>query len=120
MLLKSLELKDFRQFKGVQKVEFSTDLEKNVTIFMGGNGSGKTTIAQAFTWCLYGNTDFNDKEVFCKATGAGLGANERDYVKVTVRLLHNDREYTIRREQAYKKDVNGIVKPASQTTLSIS
>lgn len=120
MLLKTLELKDFRQFKGTQKVEFSTEADKNVTIIMGGNGSGKTTLAQAFTWCLYGNTDFNDKEVFCKATGAGLAANSSDYVRVTVCLLHNEREYTIKREQTYKKDVNGIVRPSSQTTLSVS
>ena len=52
MLLKSLKLKDFRQFKGEQGVVFSTDPDKNVTIIMGENGSGKTTFAQAFTWCL--------------------------------------------------------------------
>lgn len=120
MLLKTLELKDFRQFKGTQKVEFSTDPEKNVTIFMGGNGSGKTTLAQAFTWCLYGNTDFNDKEVFCKATGVGLAAKGSDYVRVTVCLLHSDREYTISREQIYKKDTNGNVKSSSQPILSVS
>lgn len=120
MLLKTLELKDFRQFKGIQKVEFSTDTDKNVTIIMGGNGSGKTTLAQAFTWCFYGNTDFNDKEVFCKATGAGLAANSSDFVRVAVCLLHSDREYTIKREQMYKKDVNGVVRPSSQTTLSVS
>ena len=47
MLLKSLKLKDFRQFKGEQSVVFSTDPEKNVTIIMGENGSGKTTLLRA-------------------------------------------------------------------------
>ena len=53
MLLKSLKLKDFRQFKGEQEITFSTDPVRNVTVIMGENGSGKTTLAQAFTWCLY-------------------------------------------------------------------
>jgi DNA sulfur modification protein DndD len=34
MLLKSLMIKDFRQFKGEQRISFSTDPEKNVTIIM--------------------------------------------------------------------------------------
>lgn len=54
MLLKSLKLKDFRQFKGEQEITFSTDPVRNVTVIMGENGSGKTTLAQAFTWCLMG------------------------------------------------------------------
>ena len=54
MLLKSLKLKDFRQFKGEQEITFSTDPIRNVTVIMGENGSGKTTLAQAFTWCLLG------------------------------------------------------------------
>jgi len=66
MLLKSIKLKDFRQFKGEQpKILFSTDLQKNVTVIMGENGSGKTSFAQAFTWCLYHDTDFEAKYVFC-------------------------------------------------------
>lgn len=63
MLLKSLKLKDFRQFKGEQEITFSTDPVRNVTVIMGENGSGKTTLAQAFTWCLYGDTDFDDKSM---------------------------------------------------------
>lgn len=66
MLLKSLKLKDFRQFKGEQEITFSTDPVRNVTVIMGENGSGKTTLAQAFTWCLYGDTDFDDKSMLCK------------------------------------------------------
>ena len=63
MLLKSLKLKNFRQFKGEQKLTLSTDSQKNVTIVMGENGSGKTSLAQAFTWCLYGKTDFDDDDI---------------------------------------------------------
>lgn len=43
MLLKSITLKDFRNFIGTQTVTFSDDSEKNVTVIMGENGAGKTT-----------------------------------------------------------------------------
>ena len=60
MLLQSIELQNFRQFIN-EKIDFSTDPERNVTLIIGENGTGKTTFAQAFFWCLYGETDFTNK-----------------------------------------------------------
>ena len=68
MLLNKLELVNFRQFKGSQSVVFSEDKQKNVTIIIGKTGTGKTTFAQAFIWCLYGKTTFSDQILLCKAT----------------------------------------------------
>lgn len=107
MLLKSLKLKDFRQFKGEQSVTFSTDPDKNVTIIMGENGSGKTTFAQAFTWCLYGATDFDDKMLLCKATRQKMMPGDEEKVRVEVELTHNGTDYTIIREQIYKVENSG-------------
>lgn len=107
MLLKSLNLKDFRQFKGEQSVTFSTDPDKNVTIIMGENGSGKTTFAQAFTWCLYGATDFDDKTLLCKATRQKMMPGDEEKVRVEVELTHNGTDYTIIREQIYKVENSG-------------
>ena len=67
MLLKSIKVKDFRQFKGEQYVAFSVDPDRNVTIIQGDNGSGKTSFAQAFRWCLYGDADFTDKVLLSKS-----------------------------------------------------
>ena len=58
MLIKSITLHNFRQFKGKQKLEFSSDSDKNVTVLLGDNTFGKTTILQSFNWCLYGVADF--------------------------------------------------------------
>ena len=41
MLLKKIILDNFRPFKGKQEILFSTDINKNVTVIMGENGSGK-------------------------------------------------------------------------------
>ena len=118
MLLKSITLTDFRNFKGVQSIEFADDSQKNVTVIMGENGSGKTTFAQAFTWCLYGTTDFTDKMVISKSTLQDMRPNEAKKACVEIKLFHKDTLYTICREQEYKKDYNGQIKP-SPTRLNI-
>lgn len=60
MIIHKLEMYNFRQYIGYQEVKFSTDPDKNVTVFIGVNTSGKTTIIRAFEWCLYGKNGFED------------------------------------------------------------
>lgn len=58
MILEKLILKDFRQFRGIQQVEFASepgDNGKNVTVIFGDNGRGKTGIFRAIMFCLYGD-----------------------------------------------------------------
>ncbi len=51
--LSEIELENFRQYKKA-KITFSQDPQKMFTIIRGNNGSGKTNIMNAITWCLYG------------------------------------------------------------------
>jgi DNA sulfur modification protein DndD len=120
MLLSTLKLKDFRQFKGEQAITFATDPVKNVTVIMGENASGKTTLAQAFTWCLYGDTDFDDKSMLCKATSQAMLPNADETVRVELGLMHNRTEYTLIREQRYKKDKTGNMKRPNNTIFKIA
>jgi DNA sulfur modification protein DndD len=120
MLLKSLKVKDFRQFIGEQQVQFATDFDKNVTIIMGENGSGKTSLAQAFTWCFYGDTDFEDKMLLCKATAQKMLPNTEEIVRAELSLIHNGMDYDIIREQRYRKDDIGNLKRPSQTVFKIA
>lgn len=119
MLITSITLSDFRQFKGTQTVEFATDLEKNVTVIMGENGSGKTTFAQAFTWCLYGTTDFADPYVLCKSTLQDMTPGDLKTVKVILNLQHRGIDYNISREQDYQLDNTGKLKKPSPTKLTV-
>ena len=41
------------RYKGDNELFFSTDEKKNVTVVLGDNTFGKTTLAQAFRWALY-------------------------------------------------------------------
>ena len=120
MLLKSLKVKDFRQFKGEQHLSFSTDSARNVTIIMGDNGAGKTTLAQAFTWCLYGETSFEDKILLCKVTAQNMMPYAEENVKVELSLEHNKTEYTVISEQKYQKDGSGQIKVAGQRRFVIA
>ena len=118
MLLKSITLTDFRNFKGTQSIDFADDSNRNVTVIMGENGSGKTTFAQAFTWCLYGSTDFSDKMVMSKSTLQDMKPNEGKKACVEIKLQHKNTIYYISREQEYRRDYNGQIK-SFPTKLSI-
>lgn len=120
MLLKSMQLTNFRQFNDTQMIEFSTDSEKNVTVIMGENGSGKTTLAQAFTWCLYGDTDFDDKLVINKKVAQNIGPNGEANVMVKLMLVHLGLEYTMIREQRYTTDSVGALKRPNNATFKIA
>ncbi len=53
MKLIAIELENFRQYRGRQRVTFAQGAGHNVSVFYGTNGSGKTTLLNAFTWALY-------------------------------------------------------------------
>ncbi|MTI69251.1 MAG: hypothetical protein FH751_03205 [Firmicutes bacterium] len=119
MLLKRLKLKNFRQYKGDNEINFSTDKDKNVTVILGKNTSGKTTLVQAFTWVLYGVTNFKTKDFLLNLEVANkLKNNEIASVEGTVELIHDGIKYTISRKQDYKCYTTNEVK-ALQSHLHI-
>ncbi|MBP3238899.1 MAG: AAA family ATPase [Lachnospiraceae bacterium] len=110
MLLKSIKLKNFRQFKE-EFLEFSLGNDgKNVSIVLGDNGTGKTTFAQAFLWCLYGETNFSDKVLLNRHVMEKMREYDKASVRVELNLLHGEVEYFISREQEFGKDYSGKIK----------
>lgn len=118
MLLQSIKLENFRQFTD-ERIDFSTDPERNVTLIIGENGTGKTTFAQSFFWCLYGETDFTDKILINRTVAERLQPDQKANVRVELRLTHGSANYEIVRTQEYKKSYSGKVSGAN-TVLSIS
>lgn len=102
MLFKQITLQNFRQFKNRVTIQFSTDFEKNVTIIMGENGTGKTSLEQAFTWCLYNKTDFKDEEIFSKASKPEMQIGQRSETFVELVFISGSIEYTLRRTMVYQ------------------
>ena len=56
MQIKSLRLNNFLGFYGDNFIDFNVSENAPVIIFVGKNGSGKTSINHAARWCLYGET----------------------------------------------------------------
>ena len=112
MLLQTIELQNFRQFVN-EKIDFSTDPERNVTLIIGENGTGKTTFAQAFFWCFYGETDFSDKIILNRSVIEKMTPDQKETVRVAIRLTHGSAEYEIIRTQEYKKAYTNRVTAAN-------
>lgn len=113
MLLKSIKLANFRQFLNEEITFASGENGKNVTIILGENGTGKTTFAQAFFWCLYGDTEFSDKMILNRLVANRLLSGQNAKVSVELLLRHGENTYTITREQTYTKDISGNIKGAN-------
>lgn len=119
MLLESIKLENFRQFRS-EMIDFAQGTDgKNVTIIIGENGTGKTTFAQAFFWCMYGETEFSDKNMLNKLVAADLKPGQEAKVQVTLKLRHGSISYTLMREQTYRKDNSGKIR-ADNTIFNIA
>ena len=101
MIINKLEMCDFRQYIGLQEVEFSTDSEKNVTVLIGVNTSGKTTIIRAFEWCLYGKNGFEDTVLLNSEVRENMKVEDVQETWVAVTFTHDEKVYTIKRSQRY-------------------
>lgn len=97
MIINRLEMYNFRQYIGHQSVDFSTDPDKNVTVLIGINTSGKTTIVRAFEWCLYGKNGFEDPVLLNSDVRANMNVGDVQETWVSVNFTHDNREYTLRR-----------------------
>ena len=109
MKFKTLKMKNFMRYKGENTIEFSCDEEKNVTIVLGDNTVGKTTIAQAFRWGLYGQIfaergkkqedfQFLNYDILEK-----MDANSRASVSVEITVVDEENQYDICRMVEYTR-----------------
>ncbi|MBP5722294.1 MAG: AAA family ATPase, partial [Bacteroidales bacterium] len=66
MIIKSIELNNFRIYKGVNKIDLTPNKERNIIIVSGHNGFGKTTFLMSLVWCLYGRQMENVDDLYKK------------------------------------------------------
>lgn len=106
MIIESLQLNNFRQFYGeTPKMDFSTG-DRNVTVFHGENGCGKTALLNAFSWVLYGkfSSGFQlPKELVNREAIRKADTGDKIIAWVELVFLDNERRYTIRRQVEVKR-----------------
>ena len=121
MLIKALKMENFWQFRGITNVDFSCDPERNVTIILGDNTFGKTTLLQAFNWCFYGKANFDQNPDFLLnyELSEEMRNGERQIVEVEITVLHDGMEYVITRTQRYPC-ANGNVRGESVPNVKVS
>lgn len=121
MLIKSLKMQNFRQFKWITAVDFSCDPEQNVTIILGDNTFGKTTLLQAFNWCFYETVTFDNNPDFLLNLEVANEMNNGDTETVSVEIcvIHNGVDYVISRSQTYSC-ANGKVTGMKKAQVKVS
>lgn len=95
--MKQIEIKQIHllNFKGVRNL--LVDFVGNVTTISGDNGTGKTTIFDAFTWALFGK-DSDDRKAFnIKTLDKDGNAIEKLPHEVTATFVVDNQVVTIRR-----------------------
>jgi DNA sulfur modification protein DndD len=73
MLIKEIELNNFRVYKGKNIINLNPNEDQNIIIVSGKNGYGKTTFLVSLVWCLYGKQmikvdDLYQKEISDKGS----------------------------------------------------
>lgn len=128
MKFKSIRMKNFMRYKGENTIEFSCDSKKNVTVVLGDNTVGKTTIAQAFRFGLYGaiSTDRRKNEddylLLNNDVLAMMDANSRADVLVEIVAADEEKTYTIMRQIYYTRAFPKMIakEAGKKITLHIS
>lgn len=119
MLLRSIELRNFKAFRGEHKIDFPAPTKRSNVYLLGGeNGAGKTTLVQAILLALYGvgalgmpglpetGRDFRRRyEAWLEASrNVAARGNQDDLVTVAVLFDHNGQQIRIQRSFWYRAD----------------
>lgn len=97
IIIKRMHLLNFKAFK-----DFSIEFNEHITTIQGRNGSGKTTIFDAFTWLLFGKNSDDRKDFGIKTKDADGNVIENVPHEVSAILLVNGEEITLCRRLVEK------------------
>ena len=97
IVLKQLHLLNFKAFR-----DFTIEFDERITTIQGRNGSGKTTIFDAFTWLLFGKNSDDRKDFGIKTKDANGNVIENVPHEVSAVLLVNGEEITLCRRLVEK------------------
>ncbi|MCE7948739.1 MAG: hypothetical protein DYG88_15050 [Chloroflexi bacterium CFX4] len=112
MRIERVDLLNFRQYFGNQRLKFSRDDQQNVTVVHGVNGAGKTSLFLALNWCLYGEGVENIGQIVSKEAVSRAPRGGIIETKVDVTFLHGGKRFTVSRKLLGQKQTDGKVTEA--------
>lgn len=117
MILESIHIKNYRQYIDEKIIFANLEGLKNFTIIQGANGSGKTNLLNAVTWCLYGI----EKHLVAKQKGLPIVSmsnmkqlRDGGVKEVHVEIVMLDEEHNkiiFTRTLNYRKSMDGKIEP---------
>lgn len=118
MIIKEIELNNFRIYKGINTIDLTSNGEKNIFIISGRNGFGKTTFLMSMVWCLYGK-NMQEVDDLYKKEIADQGGYSKYIVNSLNRLAKTEENYNFHVSITFT-DVNIPEVPCKEITVKRS
>lgn len=121
MKIRSIHITNFRQFWRENTLTFSCSTDQNITVIHGANGSGKTSLLNAFKWCFYGKTDFDTgtDNILNEAAIQSAKTGQEIELSISVVFEQDECEYKVIRKAKYRKLPDNKVEEVSTIPFKI-
>ncbi len=91
MIIKEINIRNFRSYYGPNTFKFS----KGLTLIVGDNGDGKTTLFEAMQWLFNTTVENTSLENFSEMRKSQMELGEKETVSVSMTFDHDDGEKEI-------------------------
>ena len=107
MIIKNITIENFRSYYK----ESSIDIGNGLTLIIGSNGDGKTTLFEAVEWLFdtVGSLPKADNKYISKKRISELMDSESDYVRVSMTYVNDGSERLIQKSFKFTKSLNGEI-----------
>ena len=107
MIIKNITIENFRSYYK----ESSIDIGNGLTLIIGSNGDGKTTLFEAVEWLFdtVGSLPKADNKYISKKRISELMDSESDYVRVSMTYVNDGSERLIQKSFKFTKSLSGEI-----------
>ena len=88
IMMDRISFENYRQY-GTGQIHFKTDGSNKLSILITKNGTGKTTLLNAITWCLYGRElHLTEERKALPLVNSAVARNAQSGESIQVKVLH--------------------------------